>query len=113
MGIELELRVMLRDVVREVVREELGARPSTELEAELLTYAQAGALVSVGRTTIKRWVRSGALVALGKGRLRRVRAADVRACLQARERPPAPAVPELKQNVHSILASLPRSRGGR
>lgn len=108
MGLELEFRAVLREVVREVVREEMGARPRpTELEHELLTYEQAAELASCSSSTIKRWVRSGALTASGKGKLRRVRARDVRACLQADEQRAAEA-PDLKANVTSILATVVR-----
>lgn len=106
MSLNIAFRAMLLDVVREVVREELGARPA-DLERELLTYEQAAALASCSASTIKRWVRDGALAASGKGKLRRVRAADVRACLQSDAKRAAEA-PDLKANVTSILATLPR-----
>jgi excisionase family DNA binding protein len=81
MSLDTEFRVLLRDVVREVVREEIGPRP-TELQRELLTYKQVRAQFSVSERTLSRWVQEGRLKASGKGRLRRVRAADVRACLE-------------------------------
>lgn len=106
MSLELELRAMLRDVVRDVVREEMGARP-TELEREFLTYEQAASLVSVSASTIKRWVRAGALSASGKGKLRRVRADDVRQCLKSDatsvERPAS-----FGASVSSILSTVRR-----
>ncbi|MBL8910383.1 MAG: helix-turn-helix domain-containing protein [Archangium sp.] len=107
MSLEIELRAMLRDVVREVVREEIGARP-TELQSELLTYAQAAEKVSVSTSTIKRWVKDGLLVARGKGRIKRVRIEDVRACLEGE--PPAKPLKSVDtaSRVTSILSSLPR-----
>lgn len=103
MTLENELRGMLRDVVREVVREELGA-PKTDLEKELLTYDQAAELVSVSPSTIKRWVSKGALAAVGKGKLRRVRGVDVQKCFEGDTEM---AAPDLKANVTSIIDSLP------
>jgi len=102
-SLETEFRGMLREVVREVVREEMGSgRP--ELAKELLSYEQAAALVSVSPSTIKRWVASGRLAAVGKGKLRRVRAIDVQKCFEG---DPESAAPEVKENVRSILDSLP------
>lgn len=103
MSFENELRGMLRDVVREVVREELGARP-TDLQNELLTYEQAGELVSVSPSTIKRWVSKGKLAAVGKGKLRRVRGVDVQKCFEGDSEATAP---DINASVTSILASLP------
>lgn len=103
MSFENEMRGMLREVVREVLREEMGPR-ATDLEKELLTYDQAAELVSVSPSTIKRWVSKGALAAVGKGKLRRVRGVDVRKCFEGDAEV---ATPDVKASVTSILASLP------
>ena len=112
MSLETELRVMLREVVREVVREEMGAKlsPSTDLQRELVTYAEAGELVNVSSSTIKRWVAAGRLEAFGEGKLRRVRPEDVRACL-AGKRSVSKQKPErddVGASVRSILSSIKR-----
>lgn len=109
MSLDTEFRVLLLDVVREVVREELGPRP-TALQAELLTYEQAKQRFSVSPRTLSRWVSAGRLRAFGKGRLRRVRAEDVRACLEQDKAPAAAPAPidDVKNKVTSILATLPR-----
>ncbi len=110
MSFENEYRGMLREVVREVLREELGARP-TELQNELLTYDQASKRFSVSPRTLTRWVNAKRLRAFGKGRLRRVRADDVKACLEEAEQAKAPAAVDVKSKVHSILSSLPGRTG--
>jgi excisionase family DNA binding protein len=107
MTLEFELRAMLRDVVREVVREEIGARP-TELQAELLTFDEAAQKVSVSKSTIKRWVRTGRLTARGEGRIKRVRIEDLRACLEGTKAAAPSSKPDTQARVTSILASLPR-----
>lgn len=109
MSLELELRTMLRDVVREVVREELGERPTT-LAGEMLTYEEAAELVHVSASTVKRWVKRGRLGVVGEGRIRRVRAEDLRACLAGNTRPTPPTKLDAKASVTNILASLKRSR---
>lgn len=107
MSIEESLRALVRETVREAVREVLGAGTApSSLRRELLTYEEAAAEVAVSTSTIKRWVRGGQLPARGKGKLRRVRVEDVRACL-AGESKPKPAN-DVKANVTSILASVRR-----
>lgn len=103
MSLESEFREMLRDVVRTVVREELGAA-ATPLQAELLTYDQAAESVNVSASTIKRWVSSKRLKAYGKGKLRRVRGEDVRACFERDD--VKNEEPNIKASVTSILASV-------
>ncbi|MDP2275256.1 MAG: helix-turn-helix domain-containing protein [Archangium sp.] len=110
MSFENEFRGMLREVMREVVREEMGARP-TDLQNELLTYEQASERFSVSARTLTRWVKAKRLRAFGKGRLRRVRAEDVKACLEEAEQTKAPAAMDVKSKVHSILSSLPGRTG--
>lgn len=103
MSLENELRGWVVEVVRQVVREEMGSgRP--ELAKELLTYEQGAELVSVHPSTIKRWVASGKLAAVGKGKLRRVRGIDVQKCFEG---DPETAAPDVKENVRSIIDSLP------
>jgi excisionase family DNA binding protein len=103
MSLEAELRGMLRDVVREVVREEMTRAP--DLQTELLTYDQAHARFSVSARTVSRWVKAKRLRAFGKGKLRRVRAEDVRACLEGSDS--VKAQPDVRSKVTSILATLP------
>lgn len=105
MSLETELRGMLRDVVREVVREELGARP-TELQDELLTYEQAHQRFKLSPRTLSRWVKAGRLKGFGKGRTRRVRAADLKACLEGAASPASESKSDVKAKVTSILASV-------
>lgn len=107
MTLDEALKPALRDLVREVMREELGV-PKTALERDLLTYKEAADLVRVGLSTIKRWVATKALKTQGSGRLRRVLAADVRACHAngGKVKPDAPSRAEA--SVTSILSSLPR-----
>lgn len=111
----MSLDASMEEILRRVVREELDRRlgspgaPAPTLEREVLTYEQAADLAACSTTTIKRWVKSGALAATGKGKLRRVRAADVRSCLAVGpinvERPTAP-----QASVTSILATVERRR---
>lgn len=105
MSIESAFREMLRDVVREVVREQLGDRP-TELQTELLTYEQAAQHFTISISTLKRWVASSRLKAYGKGKLRRVRSDDVRACMESSSSSAKTNEPDLKASVTSILASV-------
>jgi excisionase family DNA binding protein len=111
MSLETELRGMLRDVVREVVREELGNSRPTALQEELLTYEQVEQRFSISPRTLSRWVKEKKLKRYGKGKLTRVRAEDVKACLDQGNAPAAQPVADVKTKVTSILASLPgRSR---
>ncbi len=107
--LEAAFRALLRDVVREVVREEMGA-PKLSLERELLTYKQGAALISVSPGTLKRWVKSGRLRGFGSGRLRRVRAEDVRAALESG--PLARPQLSTQESARRILATLPGRRPG-
>lgn len=99
MTLDLLFRSMLVDVVREVVREEMGsATPKTEF----LTYAEGAKLARVSVATLKRWVRDGHLDAFGEGRVRRVKPADVCACVEGRKR----SVGTENSKISSILASV-------
>lgn len=108
MSLDAAFRDMVRDVVRDVLREERAA-PTPALEAELMTFDQASKRFTVSVSTLKRWVKDGLLASHGKGKLRRVRAADVEACFANKTATPRmSASATLKNNVMSILASIPR-----
>lgn len=108
MTLDDAFRGMVRDVVRDVLREQRSA-PKTALEGELLTYKQAAARVSVSVSTVKRWVKDGLLATRGEGKLRRVRAVDVEACFASNgETPRQTVTATLKDNVTSIIASIPK-----
>ncbi|QSQ17242.1 helix-turn-helix domain-containing protein [Myxococcus landrumensis] len=57
------------EAIRRIIREELSAAGAV---GDLLTLAQAAALVSVSEATIKRWLRDGVLVRHGEGRTVRI-----------------------------------------
>lgn len=108
MTLELALKNLLRDVVREAVRDELGNSPTRGPSAEFLTYGEAAKHVRVSLATIKRWVSAGRLQAFGVGRVKRVKAAEVEACLRG-QRVARRATTD-DERVVSILDSL---KGGR
>ena len=108
MSLELDMRALMREVAREVYREEVGRRP-TELERELLTLEQAADLVSVSKTTVRRWTKQG-LASTGEGKLRRVRSEDVLNYVKGGACSTAATPIEKNATVTSILASLPGRR---
>jgi excisionase family DNA binding protein len=65
-------------VIGELFREELraGQRPE-QRQDELLTLSKAAALIDVGTSTIRAWMKSGRLPRVGEGKTVRVRRADV------------------------------------
>lgn len=60
----------LEQMIRRVVREERG--DGSGAESELITIAQAAALVMCGVTTIRTWMKAGTLKRYGEGRVVRV-----------------------------------------
>lgn len=90
-GFDDLVRTAVRDAVRELIpelRAELQAAlargavgPASE--GGLLTIREAAKFAAVHRKTISRWIRSGQLVALGEGKLTRVRRSDLEAQFRA------------------------------
>lgn len=78
----MSLDLVVKDAVREVVRQEIRAA-LRELNGpglgadELLTYSQAGLVITCHKNTIAAWVKKGLLPSTGKGRMRRVKRADL------------------------------------
>lgn len=103
MSLDSAFRELLVDVVRQVVREELGgAVPSPGLE--LMSYDQAAKAAGITRATVKKWVSTGRLRAIGSRRSRRVRREDLLSALE--EGPPAPR----GGHAQAILDSLKRGK---
>ncbi len=78
----MSIDLVVKDAVREVVRQEIRAAfrelagPGLGEDAPL-TFKAAALLISCSPNTIANWVKRGLLAAIGKGRMRRVRRADV------------------------------------
>lgn len=72
-----ELRMLIREIVREEMRGPRAVEPQHSPEAELLTYAEAAALVRCSVAQVQRWVRSGVLQRRGGPRSVLLRREDV------------------------------------
>lgn len=96
-------RATVKDAIREVL-EEMGVGQKTDAPAQLLTFSQAAKRASVSVATIRRWVASGQLPAMGAGRVRRVRVDALMALLSG------PRVPSEKPSatITSILDKVRR-----
>jgi len=81
----MTLEETLEGVVRRVLREELLAVAApAAVEPDFVKLSEVARWVQVSRSTLKKWVAAGELASYGKGRLVRVRLAEVRAVLQRR-----------------------------
>lgn len=106
----MTLEAIIEGVVRRVVREELqaagGPRAAAEPEPELVKLGEVKRWVQVSRTWLKDRIRARELEAFGRGRMVRVKLADVRALLKRRAAPAEPVAPSVRAG--QILATLPR-----
>ena len=91
-SIDEALRSLLKDVVRDVVREELAGATSLASDPEFVTYSDAAVMVGVSTKTVKQWAYTGRLSTYGEGRLKRVKSAEVRACMTEAKRPRAESI---------------------
>ncbi len=95
MSLDLVVKEAVREVVREEVRAALRDFTGAGLVADApLTFKQAAQLMSCHVNTIATWVKRGLLEANGKGRMRRVKRADLFLVL---EKLSVPAVVETPQ----------------
>ncbi|MFT3842108.1 MAG: helix-turn-helix domain-containing protein [Myxococcaceae bacterium] len=69
----------LEDRMRKVVREEMNQPAGA---AEFISLPEAATVVSCSLSTVKEWVKTGALIAYRQGRICRVKVADVRAMME-------------------------------
>ncbi len=100
-------RHLLADTVRTVVREELAQL--SQAGGRLVTIDHAASLVDVSKKTVRRWVDSGELASHGEGRLTRVDADEVKACL-ARQKAPRGKTESVEERTEHILSTLPGRR---
>lgn len=99
----------LYELVRRAVRDELrasGPPVAAEPEPDLVKLGQVKRYVQVSASTLKKWIREGALPKYGRGRVVLVRLADVRAALKRKE----PKAIQVASDVQRILASVPGGR---
>jgi excisionase family DNA binding protein len=102
MSLDADLEQMFRRVVREELAAALtGGVPSPGVE--LLTYDQAAKVGGLQKATIKKWVSSGRLKAVGSRRSRRIRLEDLRAALELDSAP--------SDQAKRILSSVGRGNG--
>lgn len=108
MTLETHLMDLIRVAVRDVVREEMGSSRSSTASntVEYLKIKEAAKASNVSVSTIRKWVRDGAMDVFGEGRVKRVKIGDVRRCLE-RGGTPESAVDHPEQCAAAILRSLP------
>lgn len=104
----LDLGQAMRDSVREVVREEIRAALKEFVGGSLgadapLDLRQAAAFVGCHKNTVSSWVKRGLLPSSGKGRLLRVKRADLLLVLERL------AVPVVVESPESIADRVLRS----
>ncbi len=102
----MSIELLIEVAVRKVLREELPALfRQLQLGAgvdDVMTYAQAGAVVGYHVSTITKWVHDGLLPAFGRGKGKRVRRGDVLRALElSSTRKVEPTAQEIAENILS------------
>jgi len=93
------------DTLRQLIREEIcAALRDMAPTVEMLSIEESAALAKVSRTTMQRYLKDGVLVRHGKGKLTRVRRADVLALLDN-------GLPPVKPAAESWLVREQRKAG--
>lgn len=69
------------EYIRAEVSRQLAAANTNAAEASLLTFTEAAAHAKVAPRTLRRWIRSGRLAAVGAGKLTRIRRCDLEATI--------------------------------
>jgi hypothetical protein len=96
MSLDQDLRILIREEIATALREELREvvgklkRGEPANEVQLVDIKTAAKAASVCTATIRSWIRTGRLRALGHGRVKRIRLVDVTAALQESQTPAAP-----------------------
>lgn len=88
------MRKMIREEVEACLRTLAAASPAPQaVGPELLTPTQAAALVSMGTSTLRLWVRQGRLACMGSGRNTRFDRAELMRAVAERGQAPKAAIP--------------------
>src|SRR5579871_5491512 len=86
--LDFAMRQLVREAVRDALREELPGLLKSATAAppapndEYLSVKRAAAMISVNPETIRSWLQQGRLKRYGHGRVLRVRAEDLHACMR-------------------------------
>ena len=106
MLVEEAIKTVVGEVVRQVLREELRALQSPPEPAQnLLSLRNASKLVGIRVSTLKQWLRSGALTRYGEGRIVRISKAELLAHLA-----PKPVVQVDNRALEQLAARLVAGR---